>query len=157
VERSQVPGGMQRHTRAAARNDLATDETALTDEMAVFGTHPYKRSHGLARGLCNSLYVVVKSAMFALVLRGRRTMFDTAPDPSQLAVVGRPDEAHARTEPGPGRLGASGRPERRHKQNETRTSRLRSAPRGRSSGSAGRALQPLGFALCAPFASLRCS
>jgi hypothetical protein len=37
------------------RNDLASDDTAVTEEMAVFGTHPYKRSHGLARGLCDSL------------------------------------------------------------------------------------------------------
>jgi hypothetical protein len=37
------------------RNDLATDDMAVTGEMAVFGTHPYKRSHGLGRGLCDSL------------------------------------------------------------------------------------------------------
>jgi hypothetical protein len=37
------------------RNDLATDDMAVTDEIAVFGTHPYKRSHGLATGLCDSL------------------------------------------------------------------------------------------------------
>ena len=37
------------------RNDLVTDYSAVADEMAVFGTHPYKRSHGLAMGLCDSL------------------------------------------------------------------------------------------------------
>jgi hypothetical protein len=37
------------------RNELATDDAAMTDEMAVFGTHPYKRSHGLASGLCDTL------------------------------------------------------------------------------------------------------
>ena len=30
----------QRHARAAMRDDLATDDIRVTDEMAVFGAHP---------------------------------------------------------------------------------------------------------------------
>ena len=37
------------------RDDLATDDMRVTEEMAVFGTHPEKRSSGLAGGLCDSL------------------------------------------------------------------------------------------------------
>jgi hypothetical protein len=38
------------HPRAAVHDVLATDCLRATDEMAVFGTYPYKRSSGLARG-----------------------------------------------------------------------------------------------------------
>jgi hypothetical protein len=43
------------HARAVVRDDLATDRPLATNEMADFGAHPYKRSSGLARGLCDSL------------------------------------------------------------------------------------------------------
>ncbi len=42
------------HLRAAVRDALATDRLRATDAMAVFGTHPYKRSSGLARGFPDS-------------------------------------------------------------------------------------------------------
>jgi hypothetical protein len=35
--------------RAAVHDAFATDRLGATDEMAVFGTHPYRRSSGLAR------------------------------------------------------------------------------------------------------------
>ena len=38
------------HLRAAVHDALATDRLCATDVMAVFGTHPYKRSSGLAKG-----------------------------------------------------------------------------------------------------------
>jgi hypothetical protein len=38
------------HFRAAVHDVLATSRLRATDEMAVFGTHPYKRSSVLARG-----------------------------------------------------------------------------------------------------------
>jgi hypothetical protein len=37
------------HFRAAVHDVLATNRLRATDEMAVFGTHPYKRSGVLAR------------------------------------------------------------------------------------------------------------
>jgi hypothetical protein len=37
------------HLRAAVQDALATDRLRAMDEMAVFGTHPYKRSSGIAR------------------------------------------------------------------------------------------------------------
>jgi len=40
--------------RAAVHDALATDRLRATDGMAVFGTHPYKRSSGLARGFPDS-------------------------------------------------------------------------------------------------------
>jgi hypothetical protein len=43
------------HARAAVRDDLATDRPHVTDAIAVFGAHPYKRSSGLAGCLCDSL------------------------------------------------------------------------------------------------------
>jgi hypothetical protein len=42
------------HLRAAVRDALATDRLRATDEIAVFGTHPYTRSSGLARGFPDS-------------------------------------------------------------------------------------------------------
>jgi hypothetical protein len=36
--------------RAAVHDALATDYLCATDEMGVFGTHPYKRSSGRAGG-----------------------------------------------------------------------------------------------------------
>ena len=42
------------HARAAVLDDLATDCPLATDEMPVFGAHPYNRSSELGRGLCNS-------------------------------------------------------------------------------------------------------
>ena len=57
------------------RNDLGTDETVVTDEMAVFGTHPYKRSHGLARRLCDSLACLRNSRIATLCTsRSRRAL-----------------------------------------------------------------------------------
>jgi hypothetical protein len=41
--------------RAAVHDALATDRLRATDEMAVFGTHPYKRSSGLAKGFPDSV------------------------------------------------------------------------------------------------------
>jgi hypothetical protein len=38
------------HLRPAVHCALATGRLRSTDEVAVFGTHPYKRSSGLARG-----------------------------------------------------------------------------------------------------------
>lgn len=35
------------HTRAAVRDDLATNRRLATDEMADLGPHPQKRSSGL--------------------------------------------------------------------------------------------------------------
>jgi hypothetical protein len=43
------------HLRAAVHDVLATERLRATDEMAVFGTHPFKRSSGLARGFPDSL------------------------------------------------------------------------------------------------------
>ena len=42
------------HLRAAVHDALATDRLRATDVMAVFGTHPYKRSSGLAKGFPDS-------------------------------------------------------------------------------------------------------
>jgi hypothetical protein len=42
------------HLSAAVRDTLATDRLRATDEMAVFGTDPCKRSSGLARGFPDS-------------------------------------------------------------------------------------------------------
>jgi hypothetical protein len=42
-------------TRAAGCDDLGTDAPRMTDAVADFGTHPQKRSSGLAGGLCDSL------------------------------------------------------------------------------------------------------
>jgi hypothetical protein len=41
--------------RAAGCDDLGTDAARMTDAVADFGTHPQKRSSGLAGGLCDSL------------------------------------------------------------------------------------------------------
>jgi hypothetical protein len=43
------------HLRAAVHFALATGRLRSTDEVAVFGTHPYKRSSGLARGFPDSV------------------------------------------------------------------------------------------------------
>jgi hypothetical protein len=42
VKPSRQSRGMlaEAHARAAMRDDLATDELRVTDEMAAFGTHP---------------------------------------------------------------------------------------------------------------------
>jgi hypothetical protein len=37
------------HLRAAVHDALATDRQRMTDEMAILGTHPYKRSSGSPR------------------------------------------------------------------------------------------------------------
>jgi hypothetical protein len=42
------------HLRAAVHCALATGRLRSTDEVAVFGTHPYKRSSRLARGFPDS-------------------------------------------------------------------------------------------------------
>jgi hypothetical protein len=42
------------HLRAAVRDALATGCLRATDEMAVFGIHPYKRFSRLARGFPDS-------------------------------------------------------------------------------------------------------
>jgi hypothetical protein len=42
------------HFRAAVHDVLATNRLRATDEMAVFGTHPYKRSSVLAWGFPDS-------------------------------------------------------------------------------------------------------
>jgi hypothetical protein len=42
------------HLSAAVHDAFATDRLGATDEMAVFGTHPYRRSSGLARGFPDS-------------------------------------------------------------------------------------------------------
>jgi hypothetical protein len=42
------------HLRAAVRDAVATERLRATDEMAVFGTHPYKRFSALARGFPDS-------------------------------------------------------------------------------------------------------
>jgi hypothetical protein len=42
------------HSRAAVRDDLATDTVVATDAMAVFGAHPEKRSRERAEGLCDN-------------------------------------------------------------------------------------------------------
>ena len=44
----------EEHLRAAVHDALATDRLRATDEMAVFGTHPYKRSSVLAWGFPDS-------------------------------------------------------------------------------------------------------
>jgi mannose-6-phosphate isomerase-like protein (cupin superfamily) len=44
------------HARADVWDDLAMDRPLATDEMGDFGAHAYKRSSGLAWGLCNSLH-----------------------------------------------------------------------------------------------------
>jgi hypothetical protein len=38
------------HLRAGVQDALATDHLRAMDEIAVLGTHPYKRSSGLAGG-----------------------------------------------------------------------------------------------------------
>jgi hypothetical protein len=43
------------HVSAAMHDALATDRLLATDEMAVLGTHPYRRSSGLARGFPDSV------------------------------------------------------------------------------------------------------
>jgi hypothetical protein len=54
--RSESRGALaERHTRAAVRDDLATDDMRATDEMLVFGTHPQNRSSGLAEASRDSL------------------------------------------------------------------------------------------------------
>jgi hypothetical protein len=59
------------------RNDLATDDMAVTGEMAVFGTHPHKRSRRLGRGRsyrCQVLRRVIPIGpapqMMVVVVRG---------------------------------------------------------------------------------------
>jgi hypothetical protein len=42
------------HLSAAVHHAHVTDGQRGTDEMAVLGTHPYRRSSGLARGLPDS-------------------------------------------------------------------------------------------------------
>jgi hypothetical protein len=42
------------HFRAAVHDVLATNRLRATDEMAVCGTHPYKRSSVLAWGFPDS-------------------------------------------------------------------------------------------------------
>ena len=44
----------EEHLRAAVHDALATDRLRATDEMAIFGPHPYKRSSPLARGFPDS-------------------------------------------------------------------------------------------------------
>jgi hypothetical protein len=70
------------HLRAAVHDALATDRLGATDEMAVFGTHPYRRSSGLARGFPDShvekqrshpgLLFVVHAERLTLELRDAR-------------------------------------------------------------------------------------
>jgi hypothetical protein len=55
------------HLRAAVHSPLATGRLCSTDEVAVFGTHPYKRSTGLARGFPDS-HVEEQHCQAALVL-----------------------------------------------------------------------------------------
>jgi hypothetical protein len=43
------------HFRPAVHDVLATNRLRATDEMAVFGTHPYKRSSVLAWGFPDSV------------------------------------------------------------------------------------------------------
>jgi len=43
------------HVIAAMHDALATDRLLATHEMAVLGTHPYRRSSGLARGFPDSV------------------------------------------------------------------------------------------------------
>jgi hypothetical protein len=43
------------HARVDVRDDVATNRPLATDEIADFGTHPQKRSSGLAMSLCDSL------------------------------------------------------------------------------------------------------
>src|SRR5215211_2690107 len=42
------------HLRAVVHDALASDRLRATHEMAIFGTHPYRRSSGLARGFPDS-------------------------------------------------------------------------------------------------------
>jgi hypothetical protein len=42
------------HLTAAVHDALAKDRLHARNEMAVFGTHPYERSSGLARGFPDS-------------------------------------------------------------------------------------------------------
>jgi hypothetical protein len=45
---------MERHLRGPVHDALATDSLDATDDMVVFGTHPYKPSSALARGFPDS-------------------------------------------------------------------------------------------------------
>src|SRR5215211_4429530 len=42
------------HLRAVVHDALASDRLRATHEIAIFGTHPYRRSSGLARGFPDS-------------------------------------------------------------------------------------------------------
>jgi hypothetical protein len=52
------------------KHALATDRLRSTDEMAAFGTHPYKRSSGLARSFPDS-HVDKQRCRAALLLIAR--------------------------------------------------------------------------------------
>jgi hypothetical protein len=43
------------HLRGAVHDAIATDRLRATDEMEVFGSHPYKRPNALARGFPDSV------------------------------------------------------------------------------------------------------
>jgi hypothetical protein len=58
------------HVRAAVHDALATDYLCATDEMGVFGTHPYKRSSGRAGGFPDNHDEQQKHTLAALLFDG---------------------------------------------------------------------------------------